>query len=86
MIDKKINSGYGHLKVKFEKLQEENKQLKIEVAEQTGIVEKQASHISELSASINDYKGKIIELYSIQKSMYNHMGWFRRLLWDVKRN
>lgn len=88
---KKPNGGYGRLKVKYAKLEAENKRLKIEVAEKDGTIKKQADRIRELDVKL-DIRNAELKTAQTMRDIYKercdamlaHMGWFRRWLWDIK--
>lgn len=88
----KPKNGFDRLKVKNAALQAVIKNLKIDVAEKDGTIEKQANHIKEQDGKLKTLKNDLNTAETLRDiykercdAMLAHMGWFRRWLWNLKQ-
>ena len=84
----KNRSGYSILKERYAELEKENKRLRILIAEREGVIDKQMRTITDLNFQIGESEGKNLALSAkyevLVNELFDHMGWFRRLLWEIK--
>ena len=84
-MSKNHRSGYAIAQEKITSLEQEVKQLRIKVAEKDGIIERQSTRISELTVQCEAAYTTAGDNYALAKQYWNHMGWFRRWLWDRRQ-
>lgn len=77
MSDKKHKSGY-------ELLKEKNSALEQKVNELQTIVERQQTRISELTAKLHAVRERRSYYRDKNDALWEHMGWFKRLTWNLK--
>ena len=77
MSDKKHKSGYDLLK-------EKNSASEQKVNELQTIVERQQTRISELTAKLHAVRERRSYYRDKNDALWEHMGWFKRLTWNLK--
>ncbi len=88
MSDKKHKSGYELLKLKYNMLldthKEEMAKGRDKVNELQTIVERQQTRISELTAKLHAVRERRSYYRDKNDALWEHMGWFKRLTWNLK--
>ena len=77
MSDKKHKSGY-------ELLKEKNSELEKKVSELFAIVERQQTRISQLTIAEHNARTDALNAEVKKHALWEHMGWFKRLTWNLK--